>query len=339
MININIQQAASHDDNFKHNFSCLIVALAFLKHNLPKKLLAKLDLSTLRIAPNEFLPSRYRTKRNADIVYSVKDKKGNKIYIFIHLEAQSTHDKNMAIRIWEYHVAIGRAHFRQGYKKIPFIQTFVLYHGKAPWTSPKSIAELFEDFDQYCTCALKAPFLIDLNTIDIKSLQTQEAAAAPQIILKGQAKGEYCDILPILYPLMKKYGQDDEENIFYMINNDQHATAQLFEKLSNFAPEITNKYTMMFQLAVQKEAAQQAQKLAKDLANDLAKDLAKKQASALAKQKLKKEAPKFIQIGVTQGKKEEKQVIIRQLIASRLKKEEIARMLQMPLQALETLLA
>ena len=253
----------------------------------------------------------------------------------MHLEAQSNHDKNMAMRLWEYHVAIGRAHFRQGYKKIPLIQTFVLYHGKAPWTSPKSIAELFADFDQYCTCALKTPFLIDLNATDLASLQVQEAAAAPQIILKAQAKREYCDILSTLYPLMKKYDQDDEDNIFYIVNNDRHAKQQLFKKLSNFASNTTSKYIMMFQLAVQKEAAQQA--------SVLAKDLAKKQASALAKdlakQKLEKEAPKFIQIGVAQGKKEEKQVIIAQLISSGIKKAEVARMLQMSLQELEALLA
>ena len=172
----------THDDNFKHNFSCLAVAIAFLKYNLPKEILAQIDLSTVRIESNEFLASRYRSKRHADIVYAVKDKKGHKIYILVHLEAQSEHDKNMAMRIWEYHVAIARAHFRQGYKKIPLIQTFVLYHGKEAWTSPKSIAELFADFDQYCTFALKVPFLIDLNATDLASLQVQEAAAAPQIM-------------------------------------------------------------------------------------------------------------------------------------------------------------
>ena len=359
MTRINTQQECIHDHNFKHNFSSLAVAYAFIKHNMPKVILARLDLNTLTIEPNELIPSRYRSKRSADILYSIKNKKGHKIYILVHLEAQSNHDKNMAMRIWEYHVAIARAHFRQGYTKIPLIQTFVLYHGKEAWTSPKSIEALFEDFDQYCTCALKAPFLIDLNATDLASLQVQEAAAAPQIILKAQAKGEYCDILPTLYPLMKKYDQDDEENIFYIVNNDQHAQQQLFEKLSNFAPDTTTKYTMMFQLAVQREAAQQAeilakekaQKLAKYLAKDIAKDIAKKQASVLAKdmakdiakdlakQKLEKAAPKFIQIGVAQGKKEEKRVIIQQLIASGLKKVEVARMLRMSLQELEALLA
>ncbi|MEM9569629.1 MAG: hypothetical protein AAF900_01615, partial [Bacteroidota bacterium] len=68
-----------------------------------------------------------------------------------------------------------------------------------------------------------------------------------------------------------------------------------------------------------------------DLAKELAEDLAEKQT----KQKLEKEASKFI----AQGKKEEKKVIIQQLIASGMKKAEVARMLQMPLQELATLLA
>ena len=124
--------------------------------------------------------------------------------------------------MWEYHVAIGRVHFKKGYKKIPLILTFVLYHGKEEWTSAKSIADLFSDFDLYSSVSLKSPFLVNLTKEEIEKLKKQGAAAAPQIIMKQQATGEYCEVLPDLWSLMKDHGQDDEANIDYMATNDKH---------------------------------------------------------------------------------------------------------------------
>ena len=67
-----------HDHNFKHNFTNKRVARDFLKHNLPQKVLDSVDIESVQIESGEFLPSRYRSKRKADILYSVKDRKGGK---------------------------------------------------------------------------------------------------------------------------------------------------------------------------------------------------------------------------------------------------------------------
>ena len=242
-----------HDDNFKHNFTSKRVAHDFLKHNLPKKVLDCVDIETIVIESTEFLPSRYRSKRRADILYSVKDKDGKKVYALLHLEGQSRHDKYMAMRVWEYHVAIVRAHLRKGYKQIPLILTFVLYHGKRKWTSPKSISELFADFDLYVDVSLKAPFLRNLTKTQFEELRKQGAAAVPQLIMKGQAIGDYCEMLDELWPLMKKYDQVDEENIEYMTTIDKHGGSEFLEKFSKFDPETANDYKIMFEAAIQKE--------------------------------------------------------------------------------------
>ncbi|MEM7362106.1 MAG: Rpn family recombination-promoting nuclease/putative transposase [Bacteroidota bacterium] len=249
-----------HDENFKHNFTSENVARDFLKHNLPKKVLEKIDLSTVRVESNDLVPSRYRSKRRAAVIYSVENMQGERIYAWIHLESQSTHDKNMAIRVWEYHVAISRVNFKRGYKKIPLILTFVLYHGKEKWTSAKSIAELFQDFGLYCDVALKSPFLINLPKEEIEKLKRQEAAAAPQIIMKQQAKGEYCEFLPDIWELMKKHGQDDDENIDYMATNDKHEASEFLEKFSKLDPKTANDYKIMFEHAIQKEVKKELKK-------------------------------------------------------------------------------
>ncbi len=242
-----------HDHNFKHNFTKKDVARDFLKHNLPKEILEQVDLESVTIENNEFIPTRYRKKRHVDVLYSLKYKDGRTIYTLIHLEAQSKHDPDMALRIWEYQVAIGRFHFDNKNKKIPLILTFVLYHGEEEWTSAKSIAELFEDVDTYIAISWKSPFLINLTKEDLKRLQEQGAAAVPQIIMKQQSIGAYCEILGILYPLMKKYGQDSEENIDYMATNDKHGEDDFLKNFRKFDPKKAKYFKIMFEQAILRE--------------------------------------------------------------------------------------
>ena len=106
------------------------------------------------------------------------------------MEGQSNHDKYMALRVWEYHVAITRVHLKRGARQDTTDTYLWLYHGKKKWTSPacpKSVADLFEDFDLYVGVSLKAPFLINLTKKEMETLTKQGAAAAPQLIMKGQS--------------------------------------------------------------------------------------------------------------------------------------------------------
>ncbi len=108
-----------HDINFKQNFTNHNVAVDFLKYNLPSQVLAKVDVDTVKIEPNELMPSKYRSSRHADIIYSVKSKESKKIYIIVHLEAQSRHDPLMVFRVWDYQTGVAKGHYKQGHKKYP----------------------------------------------------------------------------------------------------------------------------------------------------------------------------------------------------------------------------
>ena len=96
----------------------------------------------MRFEDTELTPTAYQGSRRADVIYSVRAKTSPvKVYALLHLEGQSTHQAEMALRILEYHTALAAKLVRQKkYKKLPLILTFVLYHGKARWTSKKSIA-------------------------------------------------------------------------------------------------------------------------------------------------------------------------------------------------------
>ena len=245
-----------HDSFVKHNFSTKGGMIAFLRSHLPRKILRTIDLETVRMEGNEFLPNRYRNRRQADIILSIQKKKGERVYLLVLLEAQSRHDKYMAARVLEYHAAIAFAHLRRGNDKVPLILTFVLYHGKKKWTSPQSIAHLFQDFEDYVSLGLKNNFLVHPKLEDIEKLKKQGRAAFPLMVLALQPSGAYSENLDILYPLMKKYEQDDPENIHYMASQNKDGPDVFFEKLSTFETENTKNYKNMYGLLTRKERMQ-----------------------------------------------------------------------------------
>ncbi len=229
-----------HDRVFKHNFEKIEVARAFLHHNLPKKIRAAVNLDLLELMHPEFIPSVYRRGRRVDILYTTKSHTGVDVYTLFHLE-EKKHHKNRTFRVWEYHTVIGGEHIKRRRDNIPLIITFVLYHGKVQRTSPRSIAELFKDFDLYVEHGLKRPFLKILTTESMEKLKAQGAAAGPQLLLRGQTHGDYADHFQELYSLLKKYDQLDEENLGYMITHDAHEEKEFIQKLSKFDPENANK--------------------------------------------------------------------------------------------------
>lgn len=242
-----------HDSFVKHNFGTKEGMIAFLRSHLSRKILRSIDLESVHMEGNEFLPNRYRNGRRSDIVVSVKNKKAESVYLLILIEAQSRHDKYMAARVLEYHAAIAFAHLRRGNQSVPIIFTFVIYHGKQKWTSAKSIAHLFEDFNAYVSMSLKINFLVHPKAEDIKKLSKKGRAAFPFIVLALQPSGDYSNHLDILYPLMKKYNQDNPENIHYMASQNKDGPEDFFKKLSTFEPNNAKNYKDMYSLLTRKE--------------------------------------------------------------------------------------
>ena len=210
-----------HDENFKHNFSRPDVIRDFIATSLPTEVLDEIAIDTLRLEDRAFLPTRYRSSRRADLIYSVGAKEKERIYLVLHLEAQSTVDATMALRVWECHTGIAKAHIKEGNVQLPLILSFVFYNGDRPWQGARSIAGLFENFDRYVALALKAPFLVELKTMDQDAIIGKGASAPALMLMRGNANRDQCSQLGITYPLLKKYRQLDDINVFYMVATDR----------------------------------------------------------------------------------------------------------------------
>ena len=245
-----------HDTNFKYNFTKREVALDFLKHNLPPKILKKIDIDSVRVEPNELLPSRFRNSRHADVIYSVKSNTADKVYILVHLEAQRGHDLTMPARILEYQSAVIMRLFKHGLRKIPAIISYVFYTGKEEWTSARSIAEACENYDEYRELAIEHNYIVDMGRLKLDSLVEQEKAKLPQVIMKGSVGRDFSPFVPEICEDIKDVGssqQYDEVNMGYILSIDPHVKDLMYE-FSKFGVEITDNQKDMFDAAIKRES-------------------------------------------------------------------------------------
>ncbi|BBO60302.1 Rpn family recombination-promoting nuclease/putative transposase [Mycoavidus sp. B2-EB] len=91
-----------HDKFFKGSLKEKPVALDFLKAHLPANVYQKLDLNTLRTVDKSYITDELR-EIHSDIVYACQiNGKDGYIPLLLLLEHQSTADKHMAFRLFQY---------------------------------------------------------------------------------------------------------------------------------------------------------------------------------------------------------------------------------------------
>ena len=235
-----------HDDFTKHQLLHKEEVKDLLNGCLPKELLEMIDLNTLHFEDREFAPSRYRGKRHVDILWTVRTKDGERIALFFHIEGQSTHERKMAIRILEYHVAFIKKfdEMNDESEKCPPIITFVLYHGDEEWTSAKSIADLFTNFDVYVTYGLRANFLIDLKKKTVTEILKDGSAGITELILQGDFSK---NLELIIKGLRNKKECCVEGAINYISLLKGDDPMALCEEIRKFDQTIANQYSTMFE--------------------------------------------------------------------------------------------
>ena len=263
-----------HDAFFKHYFGHPEIASDFLEKNLSEELLAQIDLTTLRKRDKEFLPKKYRGYRYADLLYSVDRKDGKDLFFLLHLEAQSSPDELMAIRVLEYHTAIARAFLEKEDKGVPPILSFVFFHSNEEWKGPKTISDLFTDFDLYVRESLKKSFLVTLSPERVKIiLKKYGLSSLPQIVLAQQPTKNMSPILGQAVPMLKEHRKCCKETVLgYMGTVDRREDEEFLAELLKFDEETANNYKFMFERAEQRgrqEGRQEGRQMGRDEAFDM----------------------------------------------------------------------
>jgi len=241
-----------HDKLFKTAFGNKEVLQDFLKSRLTPEILAKVDLSTVKLENCSFVSEELKGTQS-DIVYSVQID-GKKGYIYTLIEHQSEPDGNQPLRLLGYNVQLWWQHAKQ-YKrdKYPAIINLVLYTGAEVYKGPVSIAEAFED-PQLFYKSLGTPFLINIKEeSDSKLLQDGKAALVELLLRQGKVRRFYKFLEENPYIIALIYRSSYVvEAIRYILARDKHTPKEILQKLPNLDPETKDKIMSGLQRMIQR---------------------------------------------------------------------------------------
>jgi hypothetical protein len=138
-----------HDGFFKLVFSDPARSAAELRVILPERVSRHIDWDSLQAVHASFVDAALN-QRHGDLMFSARLVEGNEAYLWLLFEHQSTIDRWMPLRMLEMAVE-----FLKGWRKehpealrLPAILPIVLYQGATPWTTPRTLAELYDLSEQ-----------------------------------------------------------------------------------------------------------------------------------------------------------------------------------------------
>jgi len=157
-----------YDLTFKRIFSFKEVFVNFLKSTIKRPWVDKIDLQSLEFVDRSFVKDEF-VEKEADVIYRAKIEDTD-IYFYVLLEAQSTTDKTMPRRLFEYMNLIWQRHIEETKDDLlPPIVPIVLYNGRSNWNVPTLIFKGWEIFKD----DMFNYFLVDVNNIDDETLKNR----------------------------------------------------------------------------------------------------------------------------------------------------------------------
>ncbi|HWQ34439.1 MAG TPA: Rpn family recombination-promoting nuclease/putative transposase [Blastocatellia bacterium] len=149
-----------HDAYFKSLLGQRRLAAEFLRHYLPKEIVAELRLHTLEEVKDSFISDELH-EYFSDLIWRVKRSTGAEAYVYLLLEHKSVPEKWTALQLLGYAVKLWEQARESGAERLPLIIPVVLYHGRQPWkislnflhlvagTEPGAWRRYVPDFEYY----------------------------------------------------------------------------------------------------------------------------------------------------------------------------------------------
>ena len=243
----------SHDHLFKKVMSRIKVAKEFFQDALPSHILERVDLSTLKTLPTNFVDSTL-SEGTVDLLYSV-DFSGSKGYLWLICEHQSTADRLITLRMQKYMLRICSDHLKKHPNdKLPLIYPILVYSGKARYNAPLVFWELFEEPEEAKKFFTEAVQLIDVSKLSEEELRKN---AYVGLMLHFLAKIHEKEILPYIRmyaEIIRLISEKDftyiEDLLIYVLEKGR--SEQMTEVISTFQETVTeNKKGAVMTIAEQ----------------------------------------------------------------------------------------
>lgn len=245
-----------HDKYFKRNLKDKRVAIDFLKSYVTPQLYKKIDINSLQLTEKSFIVPHLR-EIHSDVIYKclINEVPG---YLFFLLEHQSTDDPLMAFRFLHAIVSLSYEHLKQGYKKLPIILPFCIYHGeKSPYPYSTSLYDCFDDSEFAKEFAFRPFKLIDLTVLSDDEIKTHGLVGLMEMLFKHQRDKNFLTIMRKLLESQFVQNIIKQLNISYLtdmlnyiVNTSQDdsepkAAQHLIEELIKAFPEEPARKTIM----------------------------------------------------------------------------------------------
>ena len=136
-----------HDASGKHMLSFTVVITHLLQGFVDEPWLAHVDLSTIEPLKTEYTNDKFKVRSN-DMVWKIRKRNGQSLYVVVMMELQSSVEHFMAARMNMYVGMLFDTLVRSGEikgRKLPHVVPLVLYSGERDWSAPLELTELIED--------------------------------------------------------------------------------------------------------------------------------------------------------------------------------------------------
>ncbi|MFN3200615.1 MAG: Rpn family recombination-promoting nuclease/putative transposase [Bradymonadia bacterium] len=193
-----------HDRFFKSIYTHREHAEAHLRAFLDPQTLDAVELSTLRPAPTEHVGNTLE-EHIGDLRY-IADGVGLRWVFRLAFESQSSNVYDMPLRMGRYCLDEIDAHLQsQGLDDrlhLPVVYPMVLYHGRARWTGPRRLSEMYGQPPEHLMTLPHVsplevqPHLIDVWRMSDEALRVGVLGGLPLMALKYGRAHELLDVLP-----------------------------------------------------------------------------------------------------------------------------------------------
>jgi predicted transposase/invertase (TIGR01784 family) len=160
------------------------VAVDLFKNLLPKDILAKIDLNSLKPEKTSFIDNIIG-KKEVDALFSVKFGSDTG-YLYLLTEHQSTVDKDMAFRIMKYRIMIMEHHkaIHPEDKYLAPVYPMIIYNGSSNYSASVDFFDLFRDKQLAKDLFINPVQLVDLPKVSDEEILNFTVANLLMFMLK-----------------------------------------------------------------------------------------------------------------------------------------------------------
>jgi len=192
-------------------------AFKFLEKYLPQEFKQIVNLNSIHVEPGAYVEDTLQ-KRESDIVYKLKTKDNKDAFVFVLCEHQSSNDPTIAFRLWKYTLLLLEKHVN-GKKKLPLVATIVFYNGKAKYTAPLSLWEMFENPVQAKELMGDKYRLIDLQSMSNDEIRQDKYLGMFEFFMKNIHMSDKIELWKLFLSEFKEHILIDQENKYFYIKS------------------------------------------------------------------------------------------------------------------------